>query len=226
METVRETIELPNKTIIVTHKTGYINMFWYTAIRPFLRPIAEIPYQFRYKALLGGAYGIFAYMQGFFEPQQVAQLFVTPKNLVEGLIILVFLDFIAGSIRAIIDSRIRFHPKKWMKTFYKSVMYSIGIIAVTVGANMFPDALGWFQYVLFLILTGHEIWSVLKHVKMTAFARVAFKLYKKKGQLDNIDWPELWDKVDEEAAKEFAESQAYYFGNEDVTVIKKEKEAA
>ena len=179
-KTFKEIIELDDKIITITHDTGFFSMFFHTVIKPFVQPLLEIGYNIKYKMAIGALYGIFAYFQNLFETETIIELFQVPVGLVEGLALLVMMDFAAGTIRAITDSRIRFHPKKWTKTFNKIVMYSFGIVSITVGANMFPTAFGWLQYAAFLVATGHEIWSVAKHVKFTALLLVAIEIAKSK----------------------------------------------
>lgn len=214
----KEVFDFNDRTITVIHHTGYWNMFLSSTIKPLLKPGVEIFYKFEFKTILGFVYGIFAYMQDLFHEETVLDLFTTPMGLVEGLCILVAVDFAAGTYRAWTDPQIRFHPKKWGKTFNKIVFYSFGIVGITIGANMFPSALGWLQYAAFLVVTGNEIYSIAKHAKMTAFLAVAWELYKNKEDLTNIDFDKIKARVDERSIIEFAESQAYYFGNEEVKV--------
>jgi len=220
-----EVIELPDSQIIIHHHTGALNMFFSLVLRPFIQPIGEIGFEFKYKIVTGFVYGAIAYFSGLFDPSVVEGLFKVPIGLVEGLCILVVLDFIAGTLRAMFDERIKFHPAKWMKTFHKIVSYSLGIVAITIGANMFPDALGWLQYLAFLVVTGHEIWSVAKHVKFTAYLLVAIEIYKNRDSLFDIDYDELKRKVDERSAFEFARSQSNFFGNEQVEIKPKNNTA-
>lgn len=221
-----EIYEIDGKKIKVNHNTGFFSMFWNQVLYPICEPALQVGMEFKYKAFAGVVYGLLAWTQGFFEPEVVQGLFAVPVGLVEGLCIIIVVDFLAGTYRAITDERIKFHPKKWTKTFNKIVFYSIGISGITVGANMFPTALGWLQYVGFLTVTGHEIWSVLKHAKMAALIKVGIELYKKKGDLASIDFNELKKKVDRRSAKDFAEDQAHFFGDEDFEMESKLTEEA
>lgn len=219
---IKEVYEFPDYKITAIHNTEYADMFWNTTIKPLLQPLGEIPYHFTSKAFITALYAGFAYLQGLFESETVIELLTVPVGLIEGLCILVAMDFVFGTVRAITDPRIKWHIKKWTKTFNKIVVYSGGIVVITVGANMFPGALGWLQYVGFLVITGNEIWSCLKHLKLTALAKIAWEFWRNKDDLKNWDYEEIRRRVDEQSAKEFAESQAYFFGEGNVEVENKE----
>ena len=150
-------------------------------IRPYLQPFFSLV-ENTGPAVSAGFFYMLLMVTTF-----TSALFTTPEIWWKGLAILIFLDFIAGHIRVFTDSEVRFSIKKWGRTAYKIASYTIAGLSISAGANMFPEALGWTQYVAFSVLAGMEIYSILKNLKMLAILSVIGDFLMDKYNLDSME---------------------------------------
>lgn len=223
MRSLKEIIDLPDQIITITHNTSVGNMFWFFIIQPFFIPVKDFILNIKLSLIPAALFAVFAWFQGLFAPEVIMDLFNAPSGIVEGLYILTGLDFLFGTVRAIFDKRIKFHPKKWIKSFFKVTVYTGSIIVLVIGANMFPVPLDYIMHAVILLLAGYEMWSCMKHLKMTAVIYAAIEVYKNKDDLVKVNWKEVISKIEERSAREFAEKQMFYFGNEDIQIQRKSK---
>lgn len=179
-------------------------LFFDTAVRPYIEPFYDLLHNTMGKLIAAGVYAIamnFVFME---------TLFSTPELWWKGLSVLVFLDFAAGNFRVISDSRIRFDIHRWGKTAYKIPAYIIAVLAVSSGANMFPTSLGWLQYATFAVLSGKEIFSILRNLKMFALMSVLWEVGLSKTSLQSIE--QFKKEVDERSYKSYSEHENQTFG--------------
>ena len=181
------------------HKTSMSQseMFYETVLRPYIEPFYDLTHQTMGKLIAGGVYAFFMVMSF------TVELFSTPELWWKGLAMLVILDFIAGNLRVLTDHRIKFDIKKWGRTAYKIPSYIIAGLAVGAGANMLPSVLGWIQYVTYAVLSGMEIWSILRNLKLFALMSVLWKLGQEKLNIDGFE--DLRRKVDDESFQSYQE---------------------
>ena len=156
-------------------------LFFDTAIRPYIEPFYDLLHQTMGKLFAAALYTMFMGVV-FME-----QLFSTPELWWKGLAILVILDFASGNLRVLTDSRIKFDIRRWGRTGYKVPSYVIAGLAVGAGANMFPSSLGWAQYVTFAVLSGMEIFSILRNLKLFALAAVLSEVLMDRYNLVSLD---------------------------------------
>lgn len=164
------------------NRHGGKNMYWQNnseffeiVVRPYLEPFISL-IQHTWQVMTAGIVYTFILMTTF-----ATTLFTTPEIWWKGLAILIMFDFIAGHIRVLSDPLVKFDIKRWGRTAYKIASYTIAGLSITAGANMFPETLGWTQYVAFAVLSGMEIYSILRNLKMLdllgALFETAFKQY-------------------------------------------------
>lgn len=194
-----------------THDRGLpmsqMQLFYHTAIRPYLEPFMDLTYNTTGKLLTSLVY--FAVMVLTF----AQELFATPDIWWKGLSVLVILDFLAGNFRALTDSKIEFNARRWGRTAYKIPAYIIAGLSVSAGANMFPTSLGWVQYATFSILAGIEIWSILRNLKLFALLAILFEVAANKYNLDNLG--EIRDKVEKRSYENYRKHEKETFLKKD-----------
>lgn len=170
-------------------------LFYQTVVRPYLDPFMDIANHTTGKLMTALAYFV---VMGFAFAEE---LFSTPEIWWKGLTVLVALDFLAGNIRALTDSKINFSVRRWGRSAYKIPAYLIAGLSVGAGANMFPEILSWLQYATFAILSGIEIWSILRNLKLVALITILFEVVAKKYQVENID--EIKQRIEEHSYQNY-----------------------
>lgn len=193
-----------HRIIFKEYETGYKDMFKEEIVMPLLDHLLVIFSSFQSKLFIGGI----TVAVGLLELGE--KLFSSNEIWVYGISILVFLDFASGTLRAIMDPDIKFSLKKWSRTVFKITAYTISITAVIVASNMFPTAMGWLQYVTFVLLTATEVHSILQNLKLTALAEVLWDLMLSNG-LQVKGWAELSEAVNKRSSEQFHKDQAKKF---------------
>lgn len=210
-----------NEGLITKYELGYIDMMYEETIKPFLESMSQLFLNILPKM----AIAVIGVMVALLELGQ--SLFQSPSNWVLGISILVFLDFLSGTFRALSTPEIEFSFKRWIRTAFKIGSYSIALAAVIVASNMFPHAMGWLQYVTFALLTANEIYSILRNLKLTALADVLWDIMVKKGVAPG-GLQGIWSEVDKRALDKIkmAQEKKYtrYIIKEELAKIKKEED--
>lgn len=127
-----------------------------TTIRPFLEPFIDIWVNLIPKMIFAIITGLIMLMSF------LADLFQTPEIWWKGLMVLVFLDFLAGSTRAIFHPKLKFHWRFWTRTAYKFTSYACVVLALSAAANMMPEVFIYVRYAVICILVGSEVHSIIK----------------------------------------------------------------
>lgn len=167
---ISEDFDYKNK---IWNRMNPIHALCETTIRPFLEPFIDIWMNFASKIvfiILSGVVMIVSFL---------ADLFQSPEIWWGGLMILVFLDFLAGSIRAIFHPKIKFHWRYWTRTVYKFASYACVILALAAAANMFPDIFEYVQYTVICILVGSEVHSIIRKLPVPVLKTLEKALRKK-----------------------------------------------
>lgn len=150
-------------------------MLYHEYAKPFFRPLSNLFDSLFTKLVVGIP----------FASAIDWSIFTTPTTYWQGLGWLVLLDFVSGVLKVLIDPEQTFESEKFIRTAYKISAYVILTAAVTIGNNVFPRALGWLQYVVYLLLFGKEIVSIAQNFgKLRSILRFS-KVLKDKG-ISNI----------------------------------------
>lgn len=157
-------------------------MFWNITVRPFIEPFRELVDHITAKFMLGISWVILWYHQlpGATEELQAIgmELVTFPPKLWLGLNMLIFCDFLFGSIRAIVDSNIRFSVHRWTRTAYKFAAYNGACLIVAIVANMFPTEYSVLQYATYFILAGQEVFSGMRNLGLMALMTAIWEVAK------------------------------------------------
>lgn len=126
-------------------------------------------------------------------------LFSTPQVWWKGLIWLVVLDWIAGTVTAIYRGTFDWHicTRKW----YMATGYLIVCSMAAILSNAFPDALNFVQYIVYSTFFLKEFVSTLKTFKVLALFKVMWKAFIQK-KMDIQRFQEFKEAVDERAESE------------------------
>lgn len=193
---------------------GYqLRMFWFTNVKPFIDPFADIAHHTGVKIIVGVLWIVGALSQVAEPLEEITTVFgellTMPPKLWVGLNLLIFGDFVAGSIRALADPKIRFRMHRWVRTAYKFSAYNGACITIAVAVNMFPQTwenLMLIQYVVYGLLAGQEVVSSFRNMKLISLLEAIWDVLKK-GKVDIQAIVEKWER---NSRKEYREHEKKY----------------
>lgn len=171
-----------------------LNDMYQFLLRPFLQPFYELFEHFVSKLWLAGVF-LLAWLQtsnGIQEVELVGIVFaVIPLELLIGLNILIGVDWITGTSRALFDSSQNFRFRKWVQTAYKLTAYNGAALTVSVVMSMFPEIYTYAQYILYVVLSGNELWSILRNLRLTSVAYTVLRMMKGR-TLERRSWSSVF----------------------------------
>lgn len=180
-----------------------MNSFYNIAIRPLLEPFADLMYHTTYKLVFAFAAFIFMIIA------KLIELISTPIEFWMGLMLFVFVDFVAGMARVFFDDHIEFDVRKFKRTAYKIVAYPIVLVISGIYSNTFPEMFSTFQYFIVAILMGGELFSIFRNLKILPVLLIALEMMKSKVDIDLRKFSERVDAKDRELIKKQDERTTY-----------------
>lgn len=167
-----------------------LSLIYDTMLRPFIEPFLDITIQTLPKLILGAVVLLFMIVG------TIQDLLQTPKPLWIGLMLLAGLDFLAGTFRAIFDKDVKFSIHRWARSAYKFTTYTIVIGSTAVSGNMYPEIFGWVQYVVIAMLVALELFSIARHMKMTAFVYAIINMAQTSGSTSGKAFADMVEEMD------------------------------
>jgi len=181
-----------------------MNKMYHYLFKPFLQPFYELFEHFAMKMWLALLF-LAAWIQvptGLQEVEVVGIVFaVVPVELLVGLNLLIAVDFISGVLKASFDPAVQFRLRKWVQTAYKITAYNGAALTVAVTMSMFPEIYTYAQYIFYVVLSGNELWSILRNLRLTSLAFTAIRIMRGK-TVEGRSWGDI---LKEEMARTEAE---------------------